>query len=177
VQWGVAIGVSLGAVVYDLKDRRIPNVLVGPALAAGFVWSACIGGMVGLAEAAVGCMALAAPFVLLFMFAGGGAGDAKLMGAIGAWLGIINGLAVLVAVALSGVVFAAAIALAHKRLRALGRSVYRKGLYLLLLLLTHGGLAGELPETPDSEKMPYSVAVFAGVCIAAAGVLLWRISQ
>ena len=41
---------------------------------------------------------------MLFVFAGGGAGDAKMMGALGAWLGLANGVVALVAVALSGAV-------------------------------------------------------------------------
>ena len=177
VQWGVVIGVSVVAAVCDAKRRRIPNILVGPTLVGGFVWAAWVGGASALVDAAVGCLVLGAPFVLLFVFAGGGAGDAKLMMAIGAWLGVVNGLVALVAVALSGVVFGIVMAVAKKRLGTVARNVYQSVAYLFLLLRGRHGVAGVLPQAPDSQKMPYAVAIFAGVCVAAISVAIWRISS
>ena len=94
-QWGVVIGASLFAVVSDIRQRRIPNALTFPLLAVGLIWAACFGGLAGLLEALGACALLALPYVLLFIFVGGGAGDAKLMGAIGAWLGLRYGLVAL----------------------------------------------------------------------------------
>ena len=45
---------------------------------------------------------LALPFVVLFVLASGGAGDAKMMGAIGTWLGVKGGAIALIAVLLAG---------------------------------------------------------------------------
>jgi prepilin signal peptidase PulO-like enzyme (type II secretory pathway) len=85
-QWGVVFGTSLAAAIFDLRSKRIPNALTIPLLVAGLVWATWIGGLSGLGNAAAACFLLALPYVFLFLFAKGGAGDAKLMGAIGAWL-------------------------------------------------------------------------------------------
>ena len=69
-----------------------------------------------MCDALAACVMLALPYVVLFVFAGGGAGDAKLMGAIGTWLGLVNGVVALAAVAASGILLAVAFALARRRL-------------------------------------------------------------
>ena len=58
------------------------------------------------------------PFVFLFIFSGGGAADAKLMGAIGMWLGARNGVVALAAVLLAGAVLGLLYALSKRRLQA-----------------------------------------------------------
>ena len=68
--------------------------------------------------AALACLVVSLPFVLLFVFAGGGAGDAKLMGAVGAWLGLGSGIVALGSVCAAGVAFAVVHALSRNRLRA-----------------------------------------------------------
>ena len=104
LQWGVVIGASLVAAAFDLQTRRIPNALTMPLLLAGLIRAIWLGRLLGLADAAAACFLLAMPFVLLFVFAGGGAGDAKLMGAIGAWLGLAQGMRVLLCVAAAGII-------------------------------------------------------------------------
>ena len=88
IQWGIVIGASLVAAVFDARRNRIPNVLTIPLLLLGVTSSIFFGGLSGLAQSVGACILLALPFVLLFIFANGGAGDAKLMGAIGAWIGL-----------------------------------------------------------------------------------------
>jgi len=48
---------------------------------------------------------LGIPYFLLFAFAGGGAGDAKIMAALGAWVGWHNGIAVVVGVSIGGGIY------------------------------------------------------------------------
>ena len=176
LQWGVVISVSLLAAVVDVAWRRIPNLLVGPIWVGGLVWAAWVGGPPALGDAFVAGVMLAAPYILLFLFAGGGAGDAKLMGAIGAWLGLVNGTVALCCVSLAGVVLGIAFALAKKRLRTVGANL--AGARWRLLLLAFGPDRWSLVRDPlvDSGmlKIPYGLAIFAGVCAAATGVLLWR---
>ena len=174
-QWGVVIGASLIAALGDLKERRIPNALTFPVFVAGLVWASWFGGISGLAEAAGASALLALPYIILFLFFGGGAGDAKLMGAIGAWLGFRQGLAVLACVAIAGGVLAIAKAIAQKRLKFVLTSVFVSFYGLILNMITHRTmkLADEQTEIKQSGELdiPYGVAIFAGVC--AGGGIVW----
>ncbi len=177
VQWGATISAALAAMCFDLRQRRIPNALTGPLLLAGVGMSFYVGGPAGLADAAAGCVVLALPYVLLFVFAGGGAGDAKLMGALGAWLGVVNGLIVLLAVALSGVVLGLGYAVVAGRFRDVLDGL--RGIVVPILLAGKRliGLRESRDMMPPRETMltmPYAVAIFFGVCIAAGGSCLWH---
>jgi prepilin peptidase CpaA len=175
LQWGVVIGASLLAAVTDLRSRRISNWLTGPLLAAGLGWAFWQAGWAGLADSALACVLLAVPYIVLFVVAGGGAGDAKMMGAVGAWLGVINGLVALVGVSICAILVAVAWSLAKKRLAALSVNVTVLGISLAGRLL---GVKDRTTATdvngPSRVTMPYGLAIFAGVTVAAAGVWIWQ---
>lgn len=177
LQWGVVIGASLAAALFDAAWRRIPNLLTGPLVASGLAWSGIAAGWAGVTDAALAMVLLALPYVLLFLFAGGGAGDAKLMGAIGAWLGLVNGMAVLLCVAGAGIVLGVAFAAARKQLGGALRNVALAVVGMAFALAGRSGRAGwhaAIVQVPDRGKMPYGLAVFVGVCLAAGGVVLWK---
>jgi len=177
-QWGVVVVASLVAAFGDVRSRRIPNALTFPLLATGLLWSVWLGGVSGLGEAVGACMLLGVPYVLLFVFFGGGAGDAKLMGAIGAWLGLRQGLIVLLCVAVAGGVLGLVKAAAQRRLKFVLTNVLIS--FYTFILCVAGGRKPSLADarretgTGESERleMPYGVAIVAGVCIAAAIVAL-----
>ena len=180
-QWGVVIGASLVAAFGDIRDRRIPNALTFPLLAVGLIWAAWMGGISGLAGAVGACLLLAVPYVFLFVFAGGGAGDAKLMGAIGAWLGLKQGVLVLLCVAAVGIVLALVKAIAQKRLKLVLTSVLIS-CYTFVVCVAGGRRISPADERTDDNagqsgdlEVPYGVAICAGVCAAAAVTGLWGI--
>ncbi len=178
IQWGVVIGASLVGAVTDLTDRRIPNRLTGPLLVGGLIWAGYVGGVSGLCDSALACVMLGTPYVLLFLLAGGGAGDAKLMGAIGAWVGIVGGILVLAAVSVAAIVLGVGNALARKRLRLVLGNIVAVLTGLVLMVLMRGKLENRrdvVPRIVNMQIMPYGVAIFVGVCIGAMGTLLWHI--
>jgi len=180
-QWGVVIGASLVAALGDVRERRIPNALTFPLLIVGLIWAGWFGGLSGVGEAAGACLLLGVPYVLLFVFAGGGAGDAKLMGAIGAWLGFKQGVVVLLCVAVIGGVLAIAKAAAKRRLKFVLMSVLIS-CYTFVVCVAGGRrlkVAGERTDNDAGQsgglEMPYGVAIFTGVCVAAAIVWMWGV--
>lgn len=75
------------AAVFDLYQRRIPNALTLPAMAAGIAYWSYLNGMDGFMHGAGGLL-LGFSFFIFFYLAGMmGAGDVKLMGAVGSFLG------------------------------------------------------------------------------------------
>ena len=178
-QWGVVIGASLLAAVSDLRQRRIPNALTFPLFVAGLIWAAWQGGLTGAAEALGAGVFVALPFVLLFLFAGGGAGDAKLMGAIGAWLGLRQGLTALFCVAIVGGLFALVRAIGQKKLKLVLTSLYITVYGFLVSVAGGRALRREDNQADDAPPqdlyIPYGVAILAGVCAAAAVVWIWGV--
>jgi len=177
LQWGVVIGASLAAAISDLRTRRIPNRLTFPVLLTGLVWAVWTNGMTGLAEAAGACFVVSLPFVLLFLFGNGGAGDAKLMGAIGAWLGWSQGITVLFCVVIAGIVLSVIKAATRGRLKSVLRnvfiSVYNFILFILFHRANHNVIGqGNIIVEPSGLVIPYGTAIFAGVCAAGGMALL-----
>ena len=180
-QWGAAIGASLAGAICDLRTTRIPNWLTGPAAGAGLIYAACSGGLSGLGDSAAACLLVPLPYVVLFVLGQGGAGDAKLMGALGAWLGIADGLIVLCSVAIVGGAFALLRILAHPRRRMVCSNLVAS-LYLYGIALMSGRKGLAIIRTEPQEQadfdgrqvtIPYGVAIFVGVCLAALMVHLW----
>jgi prepilin peptidase CpaA len=84
----VALVAALIAAVTDITRFKVYNLLTLPLLVAGLVYHGMMGGPGGLAMSVVG-MVLGAAILLVFYVMGGmGAGDVKLMAALGAWLGL-----------------------------------------------------------------------------------------
>jgi prepilin peptidase CpaA len=177
--WIVVIAATLLAALLDLRTRRIPNWLTGSLFLGGSVWAIYGGGWAGLGDGFLACLLLAAPYVLLFLLtpAGGGAADAKLMGAVGMWLGFRHAVPVLVLVTLSGAVLGIAYAVASRKAGKLISNLYQMTFGLLSLAsgLTKWNQAADvLPEQKRMLAMPYGLSIFAGVCAAAMMSLAHR---
>lgn len=171
IQWGVVLGASLAAALWDLHSRRIPNVLTLPLFGAGLLQAAMFSGWDGLGGSLAAGVILALPYVILFLFAGGGAGDAKLMAAAGTWLGLSSALAVLFFVSIFGILFALAGAAFKGRLARVLDNL--RG--LIFSVFVFAGTRGKVNTVADvaggieSEKLtvPYGPAIFAGLLCAA----------
>ncbi len=181
LQWSVVIVASLLGARYDIRNGRIPNWLTLPMASLGFAYMAWHGGLHGLGDGALGWFTLALPYIVLFLLARGGAGDAKMMGAIGAWLGAQVGVIVLVCVGAAGAVFGLARMLAHGRRRMLLGNMWAS-LYVLMVALCGGpGAERPLSHVPDEVSsgqatkttVPYGVPIFIGVCLGAILVHGW----
>lgn len=175
-EWIVVMAIALLAGLTDAFSRRVPNILTMPAWILGLAWALGDGGLGKFAEVLAASMILAAPYILLFVFVGGGAGDAKLMAAIGAWLGILNGLLALFSIALCGALLAVAYALRSGRLRSV-LAYMKQSVGTLMYVACNRGKMSEarcvVLEREEMITMPYGVAIFMGSCIAAGGAQLW----
>jgi len=181
LQWSVVIVASLVGAVWDARKGRIPNWLTLPTASLGLAYMALNDGLYGLGDSAGAWFALALPYIVLFVMARGGAGDAKMMGAVGAWLGLQPGLIVLVSVGAAGAVFALARMLAHGRRRMLLGNMWAS-LYVHMVALCGGPAGGgsvkDVPDEPRAAQategtVPYGVPIFLGVCLGAILVHVW----
>ena len=177
IQWGAIISTSLFAAVIDVKSRRIPNRLCGLLFLAGLLWSFQINSFQGLTQALAASFVLALPFILLFIFAGGGTGDAKLAGALGVWLSINESFIALICIFLAGGILAVIIALYKRKIKYVLMNIILLIFEMATSFKTKKWITqinSAQTATADVDMnltMPYSVAIFAGLC--SAGCILW----
>ncbi|MDP6445734.1 MAG: A24 family peptidase [Pirellulaceae bacterium] len=75
------------AAVIDWRTRKLPNWLTVPVCICGLVFHTVTSGFVGAGFSLAGFATGFAILLILWLIGGGGGGDVKLMGALGAWLG------------------------------------------------------------------------------------------
>ncbi len=98
----------VAAVVSDLRSHRIPNIILAPALSLALLLQTMHGGVDGLIMA-IGGLALGLVMFLPIYFIGGmAAGDIKLFGVVGCFLGpwgaVLAGLATVMIGAIFGII-------------------------------------------------------------------------
>ncbi len=131
----------LAGSVCDIQTRRVPNILTAAGVLAGLAGHACFGGLSGLLWSLEGTAAVL-PLLLLYAARVFGAGDIKLLMAVGALMGPVFLLWTLL-----GAVFAA-------------------GLLAFALLIRRGRFT--LPAPAKAQRMPFAPAVAAGAAFAFA---------
>ncbi len=162
----VALLCALAAALFDLKSRRIPNLLTGPAMLLGLLLHFCSGGWRDLL-AAFGALLLCGLVFLVFHLAGGmGAGDVKLIAALGCILGLPHAASLLILTALAGGVLAFGYALYRGQLRQTAGNV--------LALAAHHTEQGLTPhpefnvQNTATLRLPYGLAIAAGCILTLA---------
>lgn len=103
--------------VYDILWRKIPNWAALAGVLAGFGVNTFLHHWAGLKNAALGFGLAFLVYFSLYLLRGMGAGDAKLMGAVGALAGPGNWVAILVLTALIGAVCALVLILSRGALQ------------------------------------------------------------
>ena len=71
----------------DLRARRIPNALIVIGLIAGVLYHLWLQGFTGISYSLAGSVTGLALFVPFYLLKAMGAGDVKLLAAMGSWLG------------------------------------------------------------------------------------------
>lgn len=164
---------ALAAGWTDWRRRRIPNWLTIPGLVVGIVANATAGGWLGtklsLEGAGLG-LVLLFPFVLVRAL---GAGDWKLTGALGAFLGPHRLLVALAgAILLAGVM--AVILIVYRR--RVGQTLRNIGRLLFAFATGHAGVSSVSLDNPESLKVPFGVAMAAAVILLTIARLGFHIA-
>lgn len=113
----ILVALVLTAAIWDLKSRRIPNWLSLAGIISGIALNSFLYGLTGLKESLEGMATAFGVYFLLYLVRAMGAGDVKLMAAVGAFVGPGNWFMIFLITAVIGGVIALTVLLFRKRLR------------------------------------------------------------
>jgi prepilin peptidase CpaA len=151
-------------IYYDVRYRRIPNVLVLGLLIGGLTLNISFGGLNGALSSLEGFGLAFFPMFLIHLFGAMGAGDVKLFGAVGAVIGVAMVPLTFVLVVMLGAVLAI-----YTMLRSGTVFSTLHGVLRIFVGIMPGW---EMPRfaIPSDRKhtIPYGVAIMLGTLIAAA---------
>lgn len=155
-----AAACALVGSVFDVKSRRIPNFITLPSILLGLAMHLAFGGWKQLLSSLAAGLICGAVFLLFYIAGGMGAGDVKLMAAVGCIAGMPHVSYLLVLTALSGGVMAVVLAVA--------RGQFRQTVMNVGALATHHSHEGLQPH-PDLNlsnqatlRLPYALAIAGG---------------
>lgn len=151
----------------DWRSRRIPNWLTMQGFLLGILTNTLVGGWAGTKDSLLGAglgLALLLPFVVIRAL---GAGDWKLVGALGAFLGPRPLILVLVVTILVNGVMAVAMIVWKKRVAETARNFLRMLAAFATLHLPGRDLT---LDNPDAVKVPFGIAV-------AVAMILYTVSR
>jgi prepilin peptidase CpaA len=151
------------ACIYDVSASRIPNVLTFTTAALAIVFHSFAPSGAGFAPAILGIVVGLAVFFPLFALGAMGAGDVKLMAAVGGLVGVTSILDVALYGSLAGGMLALIVALRKRYLR--------QAISNVRMLATYWWVEGVKPfpaltiESAQSLRLPYALAIAAGLAV------------
>jgi len=156
----IAAACALVASVFDVKSRRIPNFLTFPSILLGLALHLALGGWKQLLTSLAAGLICGFVFLIFYIAGGMGAGDVKLIAAVGCIAGLPHVPYLLVLTALSGGAMAVVLALSRGRLRQTLSNVGA--------IAAHHSHEGLQPH-PDLNlsnlqtlRLPYALAIAGG---------------
>ncbi len=169
------IGLLILAVYYDIKTKKIPNKITIPAIIIGIIWATVNSGFNGFLIHSFGFLLGFTVFLIPYMLGGMGAGDVKLMAAIGAikgwkfilltslWTALAGGIIVIVVMIYKG-------GLKNTIINAFGLLI--KPIANWILKVSRNKTANKLIQYFENNKLekgnyyiPYALAIAAGSLI------------
>ncbi|MBV8437574.1 MAG: prepilin peptidase [Silvibacterium sp.] len=160
---------AFAGAAFDVRSRRVPNFLTLPGICCGLLMHLLFGGWAQLGSAALAGLICFVIFLIFWLAGGMGAGDVKLIAAVGCLGGLPNVGNLLVSTALAGGMMA--IAMAVWRGRA------KETLLNVGALVVHHRFEGLTPHpslnisNSQTLRLPYAVPIATGcamaLCLAA----------
>ncbi|MFZ0933106.1 MAG: A24 family peptidase [Bryobacteraceae bacterium] len=169
------LALLLVAAVYDVRFRRIPNWITVTGVAAGLALNTFLFGLPGVWLSLRGLGLGFGAYFVLYVIRAMGAGDVKLMAAVGAMVGWEDWFGIFVVTAILGGVMALILALSHGRIK---KTLWNVG---FILSEMKGGRLAYIKKEELDVRSPKAMGLPHGAVIAVGTVfflvLAARITQ
>jgi len=153
-------GILLVSAGIDFKRKKIPNLITYPAMVIGLLYHGVMKGADGLYFSMAGLAVGTSIFLLPYLLGGMGAGDAKLMGAVGAVIGAKGVLCAVAFTALVGGLYAVILIVVH---RSNFDGFLKKQLTTLWnFVLTRKYIPDPIQKGQKEIKLCYGIAIAVG---------------
>lgn len=166
LEFNLAILIAMVAIAtaFDVREHRIPNWLIAIGILIAIPYHALAPFGEGATFALMGLLVGISTFLPLYALRTMGAGDVKLMGMVGAYLGTSATINTVLATLIAGGVLAILASAYKRRLPQLVSNLH------MMLIQRHirqmvGPAADTLPPPPSVGKLPYALAIAAGTGI------------
>ena len=158
-----AVVVAVIACTTDLRSRRIPNWLTFGGAGAAVLYHLLFTGSSAALSGVLGWLLGAALFFPLFVLRGMGAGDVKLLAALGAWLGPQTTFFVAFYTTIAGGLMAVLVALYSGYVRTAARNVK----FMLTMWWTTGvrPIEGLTLNDVRGPRLAYALPILAGLVV------------
>ena len=153
-------GALLLAAIYDHRSQRIPNLLTYPTMVIGLAYHCLTSGLDGFLLSAGGLALGIGIFILPYLMGGMGAGDAKLMGAVGSILGPRGVFIAFLFTSLVGGIYALILLLI--KLEYGKDCISRWGTVLKTFIFTGQFVPIPARKKEDGPKLHYGIAIALG---------------
>ena len=153
-------GVLLMAAIYDHRSHRIPNLLTYPTMVIGLAYHCLTSGLDGFLFSAGGLALGIGIFVFPYLIGAMGAGDTKLMGAVGSVLGPKGVfIAFLFSAVVGGIYALILLIIKHEY----GKEFIGKcGTILKAFIYTRQFVSLPASKKEEGPKLPYGIAIALG---------------
>ena len=153
----------IASAIFDLKLQKIPNLLSLPGMLLALSYHSTLNGFDGLLFSAGGIGAGIGLLIIPYLMGGMGAGDAKLMGAIGGFLGAKAAFYVFLIIATVGGVYALLLVVIY---RSNFSGFFRKQFDTLVSFILMQKYIPDMEESEKSRpKLCYGLAIALGTGI------------
>jgi prepilin peptidase CpaA len=159
----ILASVLLVAGVTDLRSSKIPNWLTMSAMAGGLLGHSLINGLSGLLFSVKGLGLGLAIFLVLYIIGGMGAGDVKLLAAVGSFVGAEGVFSAGMMAMVLGGLYAIVMMMSHGGVRA---SLKQMATILQSWILMPGPVAAWTPPAKAQPQLRYALVIGLGTLLS-----------
>lgn len=155
--------VAITCIITDYRYQRIPNAITYPSMLIGFITHFSISGSAGLYTSLLGLLFGVSLLLIPYLMGGLGAGDVKMLGALGAFVGPKGVLVILLYAAIVGGLYAIYLLIRDRDYR---KQFLNKHFSMIkMFFLTRQFFPDELSIVNDGPKLCYGIAIAIGAYV------------